>query len=156
MSFSGGGLCGDGQATGSLGEPIQLWGRTEDLTDNATEILSLSFVGGRKDKIKLIFDQEVKWEEEIIERFYLDDSSAEVTAVGGSGKTITLKLTGPSIAKEPVLCQLDPMISGAQTTWLTFLNRERPMLELQFFTSIELPTRRVHDPQEGCWNIRPR
>ena len=62
-------------------------------------ILSASFVGGRKDEIKLVFDQEVKWEEEIIERFYLDDSSAELTAVGGSGKTITLKLAGPSIAK---------------------------------------------------------
>jgi hypothetical protein len=62
-------------------------------------ILSASFVGGRKDEIKLVFDQEVKWEEEIIERFYLDDSSAELTAVSGSGKTITLKLAGPSIAK---------------------------------------------------------
>ena len=62
-------------------------------------ILSASFVGGRKDEIKLVFDQDVKWEEEIIERFYLDDSSAELTAVGGSGKTITLKLAGPSIAK---------------------------------------------------------
>ena len=62
-------------------------------------ILSASFVGGRKDEIKLVFDQEVKWEEEIIERFYLDDASAKLTAVGGSGKTITLKLAGPSIAK---------------------------------------------------------
>ena len=62
-------------------------------------ILSASFVGGRKDEIKLVFDQDVKWEEEIIERFYLDDGSAELTAVGGSGKTITLKLAGPSVAK---------------------------------------------------------
>tara|TARA_Y100001978_G_scaffold72427_1_gene64982 strand:- start:4254 stop:7322 length:3069 start_codon:yes stop_codon:yes gene_type:complete len=62
-------------------------------------ILSASFVGGRKDEIKLVFDQEVKWEEEIIERFHLDDGSAELTAVGGSGKTITLKLAGPTAAK---------------------------------------------------------
>ena len=62
-------------------------------------ILSASFVGGRKDEIKLVFDQDVKWEEEIIERFYLDDGSAELTAVGGSGKTITLKLAGPTAAK---------------------------------------------------------
>ncbi len=62
-------------------------------------ILSASFVGGRKDEIKLVFDQDVKWEEEIIERFYLDDSSAELTAVGGSGKTITLKLARPTAAK---------------------------------------------------------
>jgi len=62
-------------------------------------ILSAFFVGGRKDEIKLVFDQDVKWEEEIIERFYLDDGSAELTAVGGSGKTITLKLAGPTAAK---------------------------------------------------------
>ena len=61
-------------------------------------IRSVSFVNDRKDEIKLVFDQDVKWDEEIIERFYLDDSSAELTAVGGSGKTITLKLAGPSMA----------------------------------------------------------
>ena len=37
--------------------------------------------------------------DEIIERFNLDDGSAELTAEGGSGKTITLKLAGPSSAK---------------------------------------------------------
>ena len=52
-----------------------------------------------KDKIQLIFDQDLKWDEEIIERFYLDDNSAKVTAVGGSGKIITLQLSGPSMAK---------------------------------------------------------
>ena len=41
----------------------------------------------------------LKWDEEIIERFYLDDDSAELTAAGGSGKIITLKLTGPTAAK---------------------------------------------------------
>ena len=62
-------------------------------------IRSVTYLSDRKDEIKLVFDQEVKWEEEIIERFYLNDDSAKVTAVDGSGKTITLKLTGPSIAK---------------------------------------------------------
>ena len=62
-------------------------------------IRSVSFVDDRKDEIKLVFDQDVKWEEGIIERFYLDDSSVELTAVGGSGKIITLKLAGPSSAK---------------------------------------------------------
>ena len=62
-------------------------------------IRSVSFVNDRKDEIKLVFDQDVKWDEEIIERFYLDDSSAELTAVGGSGKTITLKLAEPTAAK---------------------------------------------------------
>jgi hypothetical protein len=41
----------------------------------------------------------LKWDEGIIGRFYLDDDSAELTAVGGSGKTITLKLAGPTAAK---------------------------------------------------------
>ena len=62
-------------------------------------ILSASYVGNRKDEIKLVFDQKVKWEDEITERFYLDDSSAEVTAVVGSGKIITLQLAGPTRAK---------------------------------------------------------
>ena len=62
-------------------------------------IRSVSYVSDRKDEIKLVFDQDVKWDEEIIERFYLDDDSAKLTAVGGSGKTITLKLARPTAAK---------------------------------------------------------
>ena len=62
-------------------------------------IRSVTYLSDRKDEIKLVFDQEVKWEEEIIERFYLNDDSAKVTAVDGSGKTITLKLAGPTAAK---------------------------------------------------------
>ena len=62
-------------------------------------IRSVSFANDKKDEIKLVFDQDVKWDEEIIERFYLDDDSAELTAAGGSGKTITLKLAGPTAAK---------------------------------------------------------
>ena len=62
-------------------------------------IRSVSFANDKKDEINLVFDQDLKWDEEIIERFYLDDDSAKLTAVGGSGKTITLKLAGPSIAK---------------------------------------------------------
>lgn len=65
----------------------------------APNIRSVSYLGDRKDEIKLVFDQDLKWEEEIIDRFYLDDDSAELTAVGGSGKIITLKLAGPSVAK---------------------------------------------------------
>ena len=62
-------------------------------------IRSVSYMSDGKDKIQLIFDQDLKWDEEIIERFYLDDNSAKVTAVGGSGKIITLQLSGPSMAK---------------------------------------------------------
>ena len=62
-------------------------------------IRSVLYTSAKKDEIKLIFDQNLKWDEEIIERFYLDDDSAKVTTVGGSGKIITLKLAGPSTAK---------------------------------------------------------
>ena len=47
----------------------------------------------------MVFDQDVKWGEEIIGRFYFDDDSTEVTAVGGTGRIITLKLAEPSVAK---------------------------------------------------------
>ena len=65
----------------------------------APNIQSVSYAGPRKDEIKLVFDQDVKWDEEIIGRFYLDDDSAQLTAVGGSGRIISLKLAGPSAAK---------------------------------------------------------
>ena len=62
-------------------------------------IQSASFVSERNDEIKIVFDQEVIWDEKIIERFHLDDDSVKLSGVGGSQKTITLKLTGPSTAK---------------------------------------------------------
>ena len=52
-----------------------------------------------QDEIKLVFDQTVKWDDEVAGRFYLDGVPAEVIAVGGTGKVITLKLAGPSTAK---------------------------------------------------------
>ena len=66
----------------------------------APNIRSVSYPRDRKDEIKLVFDQDLKWDEEIIEQFYLDDDSAKLTAVGGSGKIIILKLAGPSAAKK--------------------------------------------------------
>ena len=63
-------------------------------------IQSVTYLDDRKDEIQLIFDQDVKWDEGIIGRFYLDDASSKPTAVGGSGKVITLKLAEPSTAKK--------------------------------------------------------
>ena len=62
-------------------------------------IQSVSYAGVGKDEIKLVFDQDVEWDDEIIGRFYLDDLSAELIAIGGSGRIITLKLAKPSAAK---------------------------------------------------------
>jgi len=75
------------------------YGAESKVSVTAPNIQGVSYVSDRKDEIKLVFDQDVQWDEEIIERFYLDDDSAELTAVGGSGRIITLKLAGPSAAK---------------------------------------------------------
>jgi hypothetical protein len=75
------------------------YGAESKVSVTPPNIRSVSYVGDRKDEIKLVFDQDVQWDEEIIERFYLDDDAAELTTVGGSGKIITLKLAGPSAAK---------------------------------------------------------
>lgn len=69
----------------------------------APNIQSVSYTSANKDEIKLTFDQNVKWDDEVAGQFYLDGAAteviAEVTAVGGTGKIITLKLAGPSTAK---------------------------------------------------------
>ena len=41
----------------------------------------------------------MKWDDKVAGRFYFDDDSAELTAVSGIERTITLKLAGPSTAK---------------------------------------------------------
>jgi hypothetical protein len=76
------------------------YGAEPKVSVTAPNIQGVSYVNDRKDEIKLVFDQDVKWDEEIIERFYLDDDSTELTTVGGSGRIITLKLAGPSAAKK--------------------------------------------------------
>ena len=75
------------------------YGTKSKVSVTAPNIQSVSYAGARKDEIKLVFDQDVKWSEDIIGRFDLDVDSAQVTAVGGSGRIITLKLAGPSAAK---------------------------------------------------------
>ena len=75
------------------------YGAESKTSVTAPNIQSVSYTSPRKDEIQLVFDQDVKWDEEIIGRFYLDDLSADLTALGGTGKIITLKLAGPSAAK---------------------------------------------------------
>ena len=62
-------------------------------------IQSVSYVGTGKDAIKLVFDQNVKWQDEILGRFYLDDLSAELISVSGTDRILTLKLAETSTAK---------------------------------------------------------
>ncbi len=63
------------------------------------DIQSVSYTSDRRDEIKLTFDQDVKWGDEVARQFYLNDDSAELNAIGGAGRIITLKLSRPSTAK---------------------------------------------------------
>ena len=63
------------------------------------DIQSVSYTSDRRDEIKLTFDQDVKWSDEVARQFYLNDDSAELNAIGGAGRIITLKLSRPSTAK---------------------------------------------------------
>ena len=65
----------------------------------APNIQRVSYTSARKDEIKLVFDQNVKWDDEVALRFYLDDLSTDLIAIGGTGRIITLKLARPSAAK---------------------------------------------------------
>ena len=62
-------------------------------------ILRVEYTTERKDEIKLTFDQDVKWKDEIARRFYLDGNDARLTTDSGTGKVLTLKLAEPSTAK---------------------------------------------------------
>ncbi len=63
------------------------------------DIQSVSYTSDRRDEIKLTFDQDVKWGDEVARQFYLNDDSAELNAIGGAGRIITLKLSRPSTAE---------------------------------------------------------
>jgi hypothetical protein len=75
------------------------YGVESKMSVTAPNIQSVSYTSAKRDEIKLTFDQNVKWDDEVAGRFYLDGVAAEVIDVGGGGKTITLKLAGPSTAK---------------------------------------------------------
>jgi hypothetical protein len=65
----------------------------------APMIESVYFTDNNQDEITLTFDQDVKWEDEVAWRFYLDGSLAEAIAIEGSGKVISVKLAASSTAK---------------------------------------------------------
>jgi len=75
------------------------YGAEPKVSVTAPNIQSVSYSSASKDEITLVFDQDVKWDDEVARRFYLDDSPADFISVGGTGKIITLKLTDPSTAK---------------------------------------------------------
>jgi len=75
------------------------YGVKSKVSVTAPNIQSVSYSSAKKDEIRLVFDQDVKWDDEVAGRFYLDGVAAEVIALGGTGNTMTLKLAGPSTAK---------------------------------------------------------
>jgi hypothetical protein len=75
------------------------YGVESKVSVTAPNIQSASYASARKNEITLVFDQNVKWDEGIARRFYLDDGPADFIAVGGTGRIITLKLADPSTAK---------------------------------------------------------
>jgi len=75
------------------------YGVESKVTMTAPNLQSVAYTSARKDEITLIFDQDVKWEDEVALRFHLDDESAELNSIGGAGEIITLKLANPSTAK---------------------------------------------------------
>ena len=62
-------------------------------------IRNVEYISERRDEIRLTFDQEVTWEADIAQRFYLDGEELDLTADKGTSKTIFLKLTTPTTAK---------------------------------------------------------
>ena len=75
------------------------YGVGSKVTVTAPNLQSVSYTSARKDEITLVFDQDVTWDDEVALRFRLDDDSAELNSIGGTGKIITLKLAKPSTAK---------------------------------------------------------
>ena len=75
------------------------YGAQPEVSVTAPNIQSVSYSSAKKDEITLVFDQDVKWEDEVARRFDLDNGPADFISIGGTGKTITLKLAEPSPAK---------------------------------------------------------
>ena len=75
------------------------YGVESTVTVTAPNLQTVSYTSARKDEITLVFDQDVTWDDEVALRFRLDDDSAELNSIGGTGKIITLKLAKPSTAK---------------------------------------------------------
>ncbi len=75
------------------------YGVNSKVTATAPNLQSVAYTSARKDEIILIFDQDVRWDDEVALRFHLDDDSAELNSIEGAGKIITLKLANPSTSK---------------------------------------------------------
>lgn len=58
------------------------------------------YTNDRQDEIALEFDQPVTWDDDVVERFYVDGEAQKVVLASDFGHIMILKLAGPSAAKE--------------------------------------------------------
>ena len=58
------------------------------------------YTSDRQDEIALAFDQTVTWDTDVVGRFYVGEEAQKVVSARDFGHIITLKLAGPSEAKE--------------------------------------------------------
>ncbi len=58
------------------------------------------YAGDKRDEIELEFDQPMAWSDALVSQFYLDGQKGQVASGRADGKTIRLKLRGPSKAEK--------------------------------------------------------
>jgi len=73
------------------------YGKTTNSALTSPNLISASF-GPARDRIELVFDQPVEWNDKLKREFYLDGIRAKIAAGSVSGNTLTLELTEPSSA----------------------------------------------------------
>lgn len=73
------------------------YGKTANSALTSPNLISAS-LGPARDRIELVFDQPVEWNDKLKREFYLDGIRAKIAAGSVSGNTITLELTEPSSA----------------------------------------------------------
>lgn len=73
------------------------YGKTKSDALTAPNLISASF-GPAGDRIELVFDQPIEWNNKLTREFYLDGIRAKITAASVSGNTLTLELTEPTSA----------------------------------------------------------
>jgi hypothetical protein len=73
------------------------YGKTTNDSLTAPNLISASFAPAR-DRIELVFDQPIEWDDKLKREFYLDGIRAKIAAGRVSGNTLTLELTEPTSA----------------------------------------------------------
>jgi len=84
-------------------EPLlgrDFYGQVTEQPITPPNLVAASFTTSGQQTIKLEFDQPVRWDDQLIDQFYLDDVQGEVVAGSCHGKRLTLQLRTASQAKK--------------------------------------------------------